>query len=465
MKKINIAIVLTTISIGSFAEPTFNTKIPQPDFISVDWDGDGINNKDDTDDDNDGIDDNVDSNQFDRANGGGRKPSGGAKIEYLDKFVLGGVNYDYENIFLYKGGTKLIVGMPNYSGQGGIIQDFDISGLNLNKTFEVSGNGGANEQVGKNLNVSKTGTRFITVSRKNVNGSWEHGIGTYKASGSSFVEDGFESNVPWGRTVSMSMNGNYLVSSQDGKMSSFYKYNNAGSWISKGYSNSLYAAEMGNSNWDYGSSMLISDDGKSLIANSYNGNNPYKYLGGYLSLAYKASVNTNGAFNNSVHFANPDNSNLGNSNLGRNRILETETEIFVSANYDLQSSQDEYNQAAGYTGGRSGAIYVYNKNGSFVTKIKTKNGLESANFGIAFGVSENGDYVVATQRDPDNIDNLIVFKRNEVNYEEIATSKNIDNEEIKTNLRYLGSNNGVDISNDGLISFGLRGSLYLLQVK
>lgn len=53
---------------------------------------------------------------------------------------------------------------------------------------------------------------------------------------------------------------------------------------------------------------------------------------------------------------------------------------------------------------------------------------------FAFGVSEDGNYI---------IDNLIVFKRNVVDYEEIATSKNIDNEEIKTK----------DISNDGVISF------------
>jgi hypothetical protein len=64
MKKIIYAIILTTISLSSFAEPSFTTAIPQPDYISSDWDGDGIINSEDPDDDNDGVNDEVDSIPF-----------------------------------------------------------------------------------------------------------------------------------------------------------------------------------------------------------------------------------------------------------------------------------------------------------------------------------------------------------------------------------------------------------------
>jgi hypothetical protein len=67
MKKIIFAIMLLTISLSSFAAPSFNTKIPQPDYISNDWDGDGISNSEDPDDDNDGINDADDSMKFGQA--------------------------------------------------------------------------------------------------------------------------------------------------------------------------------------------------------------------------------------------------------------------------------------------------------------------------------------------------------------------------------------------------------------
>jgi hypothetical protein len=64
MKKIITAIILTTVSLSSFSEPSFKTAIPQPDYISNDWDGDGIINSEDPDDDGDGINDADDSSQF-----------------------------------------------------------------------------------------------------------------------------------------------------------------------------------------------------------------------------------------------------------------------------------------------------------------------------------------------------------------------------------------------------------------
>jgi hypothetical protein len=64
MKKLIALITLTTLSLTSFAESTFRTKIPQPDYISNDWDGDRLINSEDLDDDNDGINDVDDSTPF-----------------------------------------------------------------------------------------------------------------------------------------------------------------------------------------------------------------------------------------------------------------------------------------------------------------------------------------------------------------------------------------------------------------
>jgi hypothetical protein len=64
MKKITALIILITLSLNSFAELKFYIKIPQPDYISNDWDGDGISNADDFDDDGDGVNDVDDSTPF-----------------------------------------------------------------------------------------------------------------------------------------------------------------------------------------------------------------------------------------------------------------------------------------------------------------------------------------------------------------------------------------------------------------
>jgi Leucine-rich repeat (LRR) protein len=57
MKKIQTTIILSILILSQpiFAEGTFNMTIPQPDFVSNDWDGDGEINSIDTDDDGDGI--------------------------------------------------------------------------------------------------------------------------------------------------------------------------------------------------------------------------------------------------------------------------------------------------------------------------------------------------------------------------------------------------------------------------
>jgi Leucine-rich repeat (LRR) protein len=79
MKKIISIILLSTISLSSFADGVFNMQIPQPDFVSNDWDGDGDPNLTDPDDDNDGIDDIDDSTPF------GGRPGGSSTPPYVYK--------------------------------------------------------------------------------------------------------------------------------------------------------------------------------------------------------------------------------------------------------------------------------------------------------------------------------------------------------------------------------------------
>ena len=64
MKKILLSIIISSVSLSALAEVIFNIQIPQPDFVSNDWDGDNIPNIDDPDDDNDGIYDVNDSTPF-----------------------------------------------------------------------------------------------------------------------------------------------------------------------------------------------------------------------------------------------------------------------------------------------------------------------------------------------------------------------------------------------------------------
>jgi hypothetical protein len=64
MKKIILSIIISSISISALAGGVFNMQIPQPDFVSNDWDNDGDPNSTDPDDDNDGINDEIDSFPF-----------------------------------------------------------------------------------------------------------------------------------------------------------------------------------------------------------------------------------------------------------------------------------------------------------------------------------------------------------------------------------------------------------------
>jgi hypothetical protein len=85
MKKIIAITILATISLSSFAAVTFSVKIPQPDFISNDWDGDNIPNIDDTDDDNDGVDDVNDSTPFGGKSGGSKATQ---SLELSEKYIV-----------------------------------------------------------------------------------------------------------------------------------------------------------------------------------------------------------------------------------------------------------------------------------------------------------------------------------------------------------------------------------------
>jgi hypothetical protein len=64
MKKIILSIIIFSVTLPAFAGNVFNMAIPQPDFVSNDWDNDGIINSIDNDDDGDGVDDINDSTPF-----------------------------------------------------------------------------------------------------------------------------------------------------------------------------------------------------------------------------------------------------------------------------------------------------------------------------------------------------------------------------------------------------------------
>lgn len=64
MKKIITILLLSTLSLGVLSQGTFNMTIPQPDFVSNDWDGDNIPNNEDNDIDNDGIPNDEDGDAY-----------------------------------------------------------------------------------------------------------------------------------------------------------------------------------------------------------------------------------------------------------------------------------------------------------------------------------------------------------------------------------------------------------------
>lgn len=64
MKRLILSIIISSISLSAIAGGIFNMSIPQPDFVSNDWDNDGIPNSTDMDDDGDGILDENDSVPF-----------------------------------------------------------------------------------------------------------------------------------------------------------------------------------------------------------------------------------------------------------------------------------------------------------------------------------------------------------------------------------------------------------------
>lgn len=77
MNKKILAVAIVMISTNAMAIDLYRHKIPQPNFVSNDWDGDGEVNAVDTDDDNDGIPDISDSNPF-SPDGQVSTPSGGS---------------------------------------------------------------------------------------------------------------------------------------------------------------------------------------------------------------------------------------------------------------------------------------------------------------------------------------------------------------------------------------------------
>lgn len=145
MKKIISIILLSTISLGSFAEGIFNMQIPQPDFVSNDWDGDKIPNIDDPDDDNDGVDDVDDSTPF------GGRPGASKTTPYV-----------------YEGDTC----------EDGILDDETVTALNY-----WSSNHNKNPK-------SYTKTTWCTITTLNIAGRSTYSNGKYYALGNmTYIPD------------------------------------------------------------------------------------------------------------------------------------------------------------------------------------------------------------------------------------------------------------------------------------
>lgn len=113
MKKLITIILFSTLSLSALSQGIFNSQIPQPNFISNDWDGDGNPNTTDPDDDNDGIADEDDSLPF-----GSNGQSSASPISFLsfnvDKYTIyscqsakltWNVN-NSQDMFIYRNGDK-----------------------------------------------------------------------------------------------------------------------------------------------------------------------------------------------------------------------------------------------------------------------------------------------------------------------------------------------------------------------
>jgi hypothetical protein len=119
MKKIIISIIISSVSLSALSQMTFNMPIPQPDFVSNDWDNDGIPNKIDTDDDNDGIDDEIDSIPFGQ---GGQN----SFVEEIDPAI-----YEPTCTYIWKSPNKLAIQkyMPSTSRRTNIYLESPDLGL------------------------------------------------------------------------------------------------------------------------------------------------------------------------------------------------------------------------------------------------------------------------------------------------------------------------------------------------
>jgi hypothetical protein len=123
MKKIILSIIISSLSLSAFAVGVFNVQIPQPDFVSNDWDGDGKANSVDEDDDGDGILDDNDSTPFGQPGGNSEVSSGITSFtsNQAEIFIGGTVNLSWN-----------IDGSSNLSLFGGTfdqITGFDVTSL------------------------------------------------------------------------------------------------------------------------------------------------------------------------------------------------------------------------------------------------------------------------------------------------------------------------------------------------
>jgi hypothetical protein len=131
MKKIILTLLISTISIYSFAG-IFQSSIPQPDFMSNDWDGDGDPNITDPDDDNDGVLDDDDSNPFD-LNGQNSTP---AQVEIGSGLYAIEISQNPG----YADTTNGFSSNPNYATWGSIINNPPLSTGAIVEKLHINGN-------------------------------------------------------------------------------------------------------------------------------------------------------------------------------------------------------------------------------------------------------------------------------------------------------------------------------------
>ena len=134
MKKLILSMIISIVPISTISAGVFHARIPQPDFISNDWDGDDIINSLDDDDDGDGIKDIDDSMPF------GGRPGGESSVGLASSWKVEKVLHK-DQVFNQSGVSYLhfsethqkLYAAAHQTTKGGYVE-FDYSGGQLSDT-------------------------------------------------------------------------------------------------------------------------------------------------------------------------------------------------------------------------------------------------------------------------------------------------------------------------------------------